>query len=49
MAPDGSIAYNESIVKELPPSPQKGTRSKWVKKKTGLADAVETGHPLPTP
>jgi len=26
MAPDGSIAYNESIVKKLPPTPRRKDR-----------------------
>ena len=33
MAPDGSIAYHESIVKKLPPTPKRKDKLEWLKNK----------------
>ena len=44
MAPDGSIAFNESIVKKLPPAPRRKDKIYMPEdQKSGFSEAVETG------
>lgn len=43
MAPDGSITFNESIVKKLPPAPRRKDKIMPEDQKSGFSEAVETG------